>query len=155
VVDDGAFFVGAYSWTSSRPSYGYDETSPISNQGWENTGATWGMSRYASTREVCANVVTASGPVGIAEWTNPTPAPMPARIDVSPNPFGGITTIRLLNPNGLEKAIEIYNATGSIVRTLELSRARATLDGRHLADGVYFARVAGTEAPVAKVIVTR
>jgi hypothetical protein len=43
---------------------------------------------------------------------------------------------------------------GSIVRTLDLSRNQAVLDGRLLADGIYFARVAGTEAPVAKVIVT-
>ena len=79
---------------------------------------------------------------------------MPARIDVNPNPFGGATSIRLLNPTGRETAVELYDATGSVVRTLTLSRGQATLDGRLLADGIYFARVIGTESPVAKVIVT-
>jgi hypothetical protein len=97
---------------------------------------------------------TISGPVGIFESMEPTPAPVPARIDVSPNPFGGRTTIRLLNPTGFDKVLEVYDATGSIVRTLELSRGQAMLDGRALADGIYFARVIGTEAPIAKVIVT-
>jgi hypothetical protein len=59
-----------------------------------------------------------------------------------------------LNSIGVATAIELYDATGSIVRTLELSRGQATLDGRHLADGIYFARVVGTDVPVAKVIVT-
>jgi hypothetical protein len=153
VITDGAFYVGAYSEASSDPSFGYDSVPPVSFQAWENTGGSWGMSRTATTRDVCANATT-SGPVGIFTELQPTPPPMTARIDVNPNPFGGKATIRLLNPNGLEKGIEIYDATGSIVRTLELSRGQATLDGRLLADGIYFARVTGTEAPVAKVIVT-
>jgi hypothetical protein len=152
VIADGGFFVGSTSETSSDPSYGMDSVPPLCYQGWENTGV-WGPSRDAVVRDVCANA-TVSGPVGIFEWLQPTPAPVPARIDVNPNPFGSLTTLRLLNPTGVEKAIELYDATGSVVRTLELSRGQATLDGRLLADGIYFARVAGTEAPVAKVIVT-
>ena len=153
VIPDGSFFVGAFSEVTSDPSFGYDSIPPISLQSWENTGA-WSPSRWATTQDVCANAVT-SGPVGTIEVLRPAPAAVPARIDVNPNPFGGTATIRLLNPTGLEKSIEIYDATGSIVRTLELSRDRALIDGRHLAAGVYFARAAGTEAPVAKVIVTR
>jgi hypothetical protein len=153
VITDGAFFVGATSQTSNDPSFGYDSTPPVSFQGWENTGASWGPSRYSPTRDVCANATT-SGLVGIFDVLQPASAPVPARIDVNPNPFVGKTTIRLLNPTGLEKGIEVYDATGSIVRTLELSRGQAMLDGRLLADGIYFARVTGTEAPVAKVIVT-
>jgi hypothetical protein len=152
VIEDGAFFVGAFSEVSGDPSFGYDTGLPISFQSWENTGA-WSPSRWASTQDVCANAVT-SGPVGIFEVLKPAPAPMPARLDVNPNPFGSQTTIRLLNPTGFEKALEVYDATGSIVRRLELRRGQAMLDGRLLADGIYFARVAGTEVPVAKVIVT-
>jgi hypothetical protein len=151
VIADGAFFVGGIG---DSVSFGVDGTLPVSYQEWENVGGVWSPGRFATLHDASVEA-TISGPVGIAEWVNPTPAPAPARIDVSPNPFGGMTTIRLLNPTGFEKAIELYDATGSIVRTLELSRARATLDGRNLADGVYFARVAGTNAPVAKVIVTR
>jgi len=153
VIEDGAFFVGSVSWTESRPGFYLDATAPLSYQGWENTGV-WGPSRDATVHDVAANA-TISGPVGIAEWVNPMPAPVTVRIDVNPNPFAGMTTIRLLHSTGLEKAVELYDATGSMVRTVELSRGQATLDGRLLADGVYFARVAGTEAPVAKVIVTR
>jgi hypothetical protein len=104
-------------------------------------------------RDICANA-TVSGPVGVSEWVVPTPTPALTRLDVNPNPFGPMTTIRLLNPTGLESTLEIYDATGSVVRTIELSRGHAKLDGRLLADGIYFARVVGAEAPVAKVIVT-
>jgi len=152
VIADGGFFVGSTSETSSDPAYGMDSIPPLSYQGWEHTGV-WGPSRDAVARDVCANA-TVSGPVGIFEWLQPAPAAMPARIDVNPNPFGSTTTIRLLNPTGREKAVELYDATGSVVRTLTLSRDLAVLDGRLLADGIYFARVAGAEAPVAKVIVT-
>jgi hypothetical protein len=87
------------------------------------------------------------------EELEPVAPPVPARIDVNPNPFGTQTTIRLLAPRGTETAIEVYDATGSIVRTLTLERGGAVLDGRMLADGIYFARVVGDESPVAKVIV--
>jgi hypothetical protein len=150
VVTDGAFFVGGIG---DSVEFGVDGVLPVSYQEWECVGDVWSPGRFATVHDACANA-TISGPVGIFEWLQPTPAPVPARIDISPNPFGGMTTIRLLRLTGLEKALEIYDATGSVVRTLELSRGQATLDGRLLADGVYFAHVAGTEAPVAKVIVT-
>jgi hypothetical protein len=153
VISDGAFYVGAISDTATEPLFGFDSVPPISNQSWEENSNVWSPGRDALARDFCANA-TVTGPVGIFEWLQPTPAPVPARIDVSPNPFGGTTTIRLLNSTGLEKVLEIYDATGSIVRTLALSRGQAKLDGRLLADGIYFARVAGAEAPVAKVIVT-
>jgi hypothetical protein len=151
VINDGAFFVCALSDVGGEPSFGMDSVPPLSLQGWEFTGV-WSPSRETKL-DVMANA-TISGPVGIFEDLQPTPAPAPARIDANPNPFGSKTTIRLLNPTGLEKGLELYDATGSIVRTLELSRGQAMLDGRLLADGIYFARVTGTEAPVAKVIVT-
>ncbi len=153
VIDDGAFFVGATS-ASDGVSYGVDATLPASYQEWECVGGAWSPCRLTTVQDACANA-TVSGPVGVFEWLRPTPGPVPVRIDVSPNPFGSETTIRLLNPTGREAAVELYDATGSVVRRLELSRGQAALDARHLADGIYFARVAGTEAPVAKVIVAR
>ena len=152
VIDDGAFFVGAMSDVSGEPTFGMDSIPPLSFQGWEYTGV-WSPSRDGVVRDVCANA-TISGQVGISGEIGPTPAPLMTRIDVNPNPLGGATSIRLLNPTGRETAIELYDATGSVVRTLTLSRGQATLDGRLLADGIYFARVIGTESPVAKVIVT-
>jgi len=149
-ITDGAFFVGGIG---DSVSFGVNGTLPVSYQEWECVGEVWSPGRFATVHDACANA-TISGPVGIFEWLQPTPAPVPARIDVNPNPFGSMTTIRLLSSTGLETAIELYDATGSVVRTLIISRGQATLDGRLLADGIYFARVAGAEAPVAKVIVT-
>jgi hypothetical protein len=153
VIDDGAFFVGAVSVVDSEGAFGMDSVPPLSNQRWECIAGNWSPSFDPAQGDFMANA-TISGPVGIFESLEPTPAPMPARLDVNPNPFGARTTIRLLNPTGLEKALEVYDATGSIVRRLELRRGQAMLDGRLLADGIYFARVVGTEVPVAKVIVT-
>jgi hypothetical protein len=154
VISSGAFFVCAISTKDSEPTFGMDSVPPLSFQKWETGGGgVWTLDRDAAIRDFMANA-TISGPVGIFESMEPTPAPVPARIDVNPNPFGGMTTIRLLNPTGLEKTIELYDATGSAVRTLQLSRGRAALDGRRMADGIYFVRVTGTETPVAKVIVT-
>jgi len=152
VIADGAFFVGAFSEVSGDPSFGYDAGLPISFQSWENTGA-WSPSRWASTQDVCANAVT-SGPVGVFEVLRPAPVPMPARLDVNPNPVGATTTIRLLNSSGAPTSIELCDATGSVVQKLELRHGQVVLDGRLLPGGVYFARVAGAEVPVAKVVVT-
>jgi len=153
VVNDGAFYVGAWSAVDSEPTFGQDEVAPFSYQKWERIAGIWAPDPDAGVREFMANA-TISGPVGIFESVEPALPRVPARIDVNPNPFGRTAAIRLLNATGLEKSVDVYDATGSIVRTLELSRGQAMLDGRLLADGIYFARVAGTEAPVAKVIVT-
>jgi len=153
VISDGAFFVCATQVADTNPYFGFDSIPPISFQTWEGISGVWAPGRDARVRDLCANA-TVSGPVGIFESLEPTPAPTPARIDVSPNPFGRMTSIRLLNATGLEKAIEIYDATGSLVGKLELNRGQAALDGRRLADGIYFTRVAGAAGPVAKVIVT-
>ena len=153
VIDSGAFYVGAISVVDSECAFGMDSVPPLSNQRWECTAGSWASSNDPSQGDFMANA-TISGPVGIFETTQPALTKVPMRIDVSPNPFGGMTSIRLLNARGLEKTIEIYDATGSVVRTLGVSRDQAVLDGRHLAGGIYFARVVGAEAPVAKVIVT-
>jgi hypothetical protein len=152
VIADGAFFVCAISVADSEPTFGMDSIPPLSFQKWEHFGG-WSVDRDAGVRDFMANA-TVSGPVGIFESVEPTPVPIPARIDVSPNPFGRIAMLRLRNPTGVEKAIELCDAAGSVVRTLTLDRAQAILDGRKLADGVYFARVANAEARVTKIVVT-
>jgi hypothetical protein len=151
VISSGVFYVGATSQTSSDPSFGMDSVPPLSYQGWEYTGV-WAPGRDAAMRDVCISCV-ATGTVGVEELT-PAPVPMPVRIDVNPNPFGATAVLRVLNPRGTEKSIEVYDATGSGVRTVALERGQAVFDGRLLADGVYFARIAGREAPVAKLIVS-
>jgi hypothetical protein len=151
VISDGIFYVGATSTTSSDPSFGMDSVPPLSNQGWEYTGV-WAPGRDAAQRDVLVSAVVA-GQVGVEELT-PMPVPQSVRIDVNPNPFGGLAVLKLMNPRGTETAIEVYDATGSVVQTTALARGQAVVDGRKLADGVYFARVAGSKSPVAKLIVT-
>ncbi len=155
-ITDGAFFVGAMSEVSSEPSYGMDTLPPFSGQTWEYTGV-WAPSRDLWVRDGAFNAMVAS--TGIEEWITPELNPV-TRIDVSPNPFGSSALIRLVNPRGSEGAVEVYDATGSLVRTVELVDGQAVLNtrdlsGRRLADGIYFARVTGTEAPVAKLIISR
>jgi len=152
VINDGGFYVGAMSAISSAPSFGMDSLGILSHQGWEYTGV-WAPGRDAAARDVVANAII-QGPVGIQELS-PTRVPTPVGIDVTPNPFGTVAALRLANPRGGESSIDIYDATGNIVRTLHLDRGAARLDADGLADGIYFARVTGTESPVAKVIITR
>ncbi|MFO7651876.1 MAG: hypothetical protein R6X13_11120 [bacterium] len=157
VITEGGFFVGSMSETSSDPSYGMDSVPPLSYQGWEFTGV-WAPGRDAPRQDVMANA-TVSGPVGLMELT---PAPVRPRsgISVNPNPFGTLTTLKLENALGSETGVEIYDATGSVVRTVPVERGNARFDGRDAAgrmlpEGVYFARVCGTSSPVAKVIIAR
>jgi hypothetical protein len=149
-IADGTFFIGIISPDSSV-SFGMDSVPPLSNQGWEFTGV-WAPGRDASARDVCISAVV-RGQLGIEEL-NPMPIPMPVRIDASPNPLRTTAVLRLVNPRGGEKAIEVYDATGSIARTVALERGRAVLDAGRLADGIYFARVVGSESPVTKLIVS-
>lgn len=153
VITDGAFFVGGMSEVSSLPQFGMDSTPPLSRQGWEYTGV-WAPSRDASLRDVMANA-NVSGLVGVEEWLEPTPMPVPVRIDVRPSVVNTTAKLRLVNPRGTEQAIEVYDATGGLVRTLSIVRNEALLDARELAGGIYFARVAGSDSPVAKVLIGR
>jgi hypothetical protein len=158
VIGDGAFFVGAMSATSSDPSFGMDTILPISGQSWEYTGV-WAPSRDLWVREAMFNA-SVSGATGVEEWIGPAPVQRPGRIDVNPNPFGANARLNLIGGRGDETAVEIYDATGGVVRTLELARGSATFNGRDdagrlLADGIYFARVRGNDASVAKVVISR
>ncbi len=157
VITEGGFFVGAMSAVSSDPSFGMDSVPPLSFQGWEYTGV-WAPGRDAARQDVMANA-TVSGPVGLMELT-PAPVRPRAGIAVTPNPFGTLTTLKLENALGNATAVEVYDATGSVVRTLELERGSARFDGRDsrgrlLPEGIYFARAVGSAFPVAKVIIAR
>ncbi|MFO7639021.1 MAG: T9SS type A sorting domain-containing protein [bacterium] len=158
VIEEGAFFVGAMSATASDPSFGMDTMPPISGQSWEYTGV-WAPSRDLWLREAMFNAEVRVG-VGIEEWVSPVPVPAPVRVDVSPNPFGASARLSLVNGRGTETEVEVFDATGSVVRTLELVRGSATFNGRDnagrlLADGIYFARVRGDHSSVAKVVISR
>ncbi len=156
-IDDGAFFVGAMSSTSSDPSFGMDTLPPTSGQSWEYTGV-WAPSRDLWVREAMFNAMVSA--TGVSEWIEPASAPAPTRIDVNPNPFGTSARLNLINGRGTETTVEVFDATGSVVRTLDIVRGTAMFDGRDqvgrlLADGIYFARVSGDDSSVAKVVISR
>lgn len=158
VITDGGFFVGSWSETSSDPSYGMDSVPPLSYQGWEYTGV-WAPGRDAPRQDVMANATVSGANTGVIEL-GPAPVRPRAGISVNPNPFGTLTTLKLENALGSETGVEIYDATGSVVRTVPVERGNARFDGRDatgrmLPEGVYFARVCGTSSPVAKVIIAR
>jgi len=153
VITEGAFFVGAMSAVTSEPSFGLDSVLPLSFQGWEYTGV-WAPSRDAGVRDVMANA-NISGPVGVAEWLEPEPVRVPVRVVAAPNPFKTTVLLRVVNPTGNETTVEVFDAAGNLVRELVLSHGRAVLDGRGLADGIYFARVSGPSSSVAKVLLAR
>ena len=156
-IDDGAFFLGAMSSTSSDPSFGMDTMPPTSGQSWEYTGV-WAPSRDLWVREAMFNAMISA--TGISEWIEPAPAPAPTRIDVNPNPFGTSARLNLINGRGTETTVEVFDATGSVVRTLDVVRGTTVFDGRDqagrlLADGIYFARVRNNDSSVAKVVISR
>ncbi len=157
VIDEGAFFVGAMSSVANEPSFGMDTLAPFSGQSWEYTGV-WAPSRDLWVRDAVINAMVSA--TGISEWVGPAPVNPPARIEVKPNPFGASARLRLVNARGSESTIEVYDAAGALVRTLEPVRGTALFDGRgktgrFLADGVYFARIAGNDTPVTKLIISR
>jgi hypothetical protein len=150
VITEGAFFVGATSEVSGSPSFGMDSVPPLSYQGWEYTGV-WAPSRDASMRDVMANA-TVAGQVGLMEL-QPEPAPTGARLEVTPNPGTGV--LRLNLNTGTAAVVEVFDATGKLVRTVELINGTGILDTRNLAGGIYFARVVNNGSSVAKVIISR
>lgn len=156
VITEGAFFVGAWSATPSLPQYAMDSLRPISGQTWEYTNV-WAPSRELWVRDAMMNVMV--GHTGINEWLGPGARPI-TRIEVNPNPLVTGSRIRLLNPPAGSNEVEVFDAAGCLVRTLQLKPEGTAFDGRsnegrRLADGIYFCRLAGTESPVAKLVISR
>ncbi len=155
IINEGAFFIGAMSSVENEPSFAMDSVPPISGQTWEYTGG-WAISREASIRDGAFEVMVAS--TGIEEWLKP--AVGPAKLDVFPNPFGTSARLRLINPRGTEQTAGVYDATGTLVRTLELKQGEAVFNGRDhggrmLSEGIYFVRLVDADSQVSKLVIAR
>jgi hypothetical protein len=154
-IDAGAFFVGVISHANQEPSYGMDTSKPMSYQSWEYTGS-WAPSRDAANQDVMMHALV-RGVTGVEELT---PLPLGATMTARPNPFGGSTRIAFGRDIATPAKLEIYNATGEVVRTLLVSGTAANWDGKtsaglRLAGGIYFARLADDRTPVLKVVLSR
>jgi hypothetical protein len=154
-ITEGAFFVGAMSSVSSAPSFGMDSTLPISGQSWEYTGV-WAPSRDQWVRDAAFNAIIASTGIEEELW----PAPAQPQVTVNPNPFGTKARLRLVNPRGTEQTAGVYDATGTLVRTLKLERGEAMFNGRDqkggtLSEGIYFVRLVDADSQVTKLVIAR
>ncbi|UCG41976.1 MAG: T9SS type A sorting domain-containing protein [candidate division WOR-3 bacterium] len=155
VVDEGAFFVGAMSAVESEPQFGMDSIPPLSGQSWEYTGV-WAPSRDMWARDAAFNATIVS--TGIEEELRPAPAQ--PHLTVSPNPFGTSARLRLVNPRTTDQTAGVYDAAGTLVRTLELERGEAVFDGRDLegrmlSEGIYFVRLVDDDPQVTKLVIAR
>ncbi|PVY40763.1 putative secreted protein (Por secretion system target) [Pontibacter virosus] len=85
-----------------------------------------------------------------------------ARFDNYPNAFSDRTTIRFSFDKEEQFALEVYDVRGSLIKKVATGNADAgqvyeyELDARHLAEGVYFARlITGTNAQTVKMILKK
>ncbi len=150
IIEEGAFFVGAMSAVPNSPSFGMDSVPPISFQSWEYTTG-WSQSRNADVFDVMANAII-SEQVGITELL-PERIQRPPRLEVSPNP--GHRVVRFTVNAPLSASVEVFDATGRLVKEVILKDGVGVLDTREIAPGIYFARVAKGGSSVAKVIVSK
>jgi hypothetical protein len=103
----------------------------------------------------------------LTPWAGVPDAEVGARIErVSPNPFRGTTTLSFTAPATAPATLEIYSASGRLVRRLDAPTARdgagevvwdgTDTGGSPVSSGVYFARLAcGHEVDEAKVMLLR
>ncbi|MDO6391544.1 HYR domain-containing protein, partial [Pontibacter sp. BT731] len=85
-----------------------------------------------------------------------------ARFDNYPNAFSDRTTIRFAFDTEQSFALEVYDVRGSLIRKVATGKADAgqvyeyELDARHLAEGVYLARlITGSKAQTIKMILKK
>ena len=151
VIEEGAFFVCGISPIPNAPGFGMDSTPPFSRQCWEYDGFVWAESRHVNVADMMFNA-TISGVVGVKEELEPVKIGERLCITANPNPFATRCRLSLSSP-GSAQAIEVYDATGALVKTLSLENGAAVLDSRFLPGGIYFARPASKDASVLKLVV--
>jgi hypothetical protein len=154
-IGGGAFFVGVTSDADMAPSYSMDTTLPRSFQGWEFTGS-WSPGRDAATQDVMMHALI-RGSTGVAEEIGPMNR---VAMTAKPNPFGRTTQIRFGRDIVKSERLDIYSTTGVLVRSLVVSGNSALWDGRsdrgvRVAEGVYIARLAHSDTPMLKVVLTQ
>jgi hypothetical protein len=154
-IAGGAFFVGVTSDADQAPGYSMDTTKPLCYQGWEFTGG-WSPGRDQITQDVMMHALI-RGVTGVAEEIGPvTRFVMTAK----PNPFGASTQIRFGRDLATSERLDIYTASGRLVRSMMVSGKSALWDGRNasggrVAEGVYVARLARNASPILKLVLTQ
>ncbi len=145
-----------------EPPYAIPGESPCFNMGASDTSA-WHYPDYLSTTCLCGNPRVCFNRIdmGAHEYFNvgiDQANPTKIIITAQPNPFRNSTQIVFELAEAANVKIEIYNAIGSKIATLEdgfllQGKHQTTLNNHNLPEGIYFCRLqAGGEVIVEKII---
>lgn len=137
-ITSGGFYVGCISDQASDPYFGMDTLFPSGRQTWEFTGV-WAPYRDKETDDVLIHAVVELG-TGVEE-TELVITDDIMNITASPNPFSEVTAVTVA-PSC--KKMMIYDASGRLVRNLEVKDRIASWDGcnnvgKKMSQGIYFA----------------
>ncbi len=135
-ITDGSFYVGCISLWASEPSFGMDTLFPSGRQSWEYTGV-WAPYRDKETDDVLMRAIVSSD-VGVKEYELGSHEQI--GITATPNPFSTMTAITVAPTC---KDVAIYDASGRLVRNLQVDNGRAQWNGydnhgKKLNQGIYF-----------------
>lgn len=138
LITSGGFYVGCISNQASDPYFGMDTLFPSGRQTWEYTGV-WAPYRDKETDDVLIHAVVELG-TGVEETELVTTDDI-MNITASPNPFSKVTAVTVA-PSC--KKMAIYDASGRLVRNLEVKDRIASWDGcsnvgKQMSQGIYFA----------------
>jgi hypothetical protein len=137
-ITSGGFYVGCISDQASDPYFGMDTLFPSGRQTWEFTGV-WAPYRDKETDDVLIHAVVELG-TGVEETELVTTDDI-INIKASPNPFSKVTAVTVA-PSC--KKMAIYDASGRLIRNLEVKDRIAFWDGcnnvgKKMSQGIYFA----------------
>ncbi len=129
---------------------GYSQVAPtLAPDGLGGAVFAWADGRAGASMDIYAQRVLANGQLG--GYVSGVPEPVGYSLQVHPNPFNPLTTIKYDVPVDGRVALRVYDIHGALVRTLidaDLPRGshQATWDGRNasgrgMASGSYFARL--------------
>ncbi len=134
------FYMVALHALENTFQFGMDQTTPLSNRGWEYTGGL-APDRDRSVSDIMFKV-NAEGATGIEESITPKSFTLSQNY---PNPFNAQTNISFSLAKDSDISLKIYNIIGQQVQDLS-GRYKAgnnivTWDASRVASGVYFYRV--------------
>lgn len=152
-IPDGAFYVGWIQFAADAASVGRDFTAPFSRRPLEYTGA-WSDFRGKETEDLMLRA-TIGVPPGVEEEKEGNLKPLRLLLTSNrPNPFHHSTMIHFSIPHRGMTSLEIFDLTGSHIRTLveaekEVGNYRAEWNGkdsrgREVPSGLYFYKLSSS-----------
>ncbi|MEO0081000.1 MAG: T9SS type A sorting domain-containing protein [candidate division WOR-3 bacterium] len=146
IFNSGEFYISVRPvHTGGHPSSCADDTSNgRSFYGQPGAWTAWTMGEYFTS-------ASCQGGVGVAEGVSPVHEPT-LRITNYPNPVCGVATIKWQVPRFQAVSVNLYDATGRLVRNLYSTPrgllGTVTLDAKQFASGIYLVRLETEDAAV-------